>query len=169
MISSFGLSVNIACPFEARLRLTALVTVKTLLALLRKWQMPLSVSLPTKTALSCSSFSSFQAITPCPYLPVPAGNVRKKAFGDIWHGSDLLAALRDPDRLGGKCGRCEYRRACGGCRARAYGVRRRRGDACGGPVHPGAPDGDILAEDPCCPYEPGQGEMKHDLPAPGYP
>ena len=108
-------------------------------------------------------------VTPCPYLPVPAGNVRKKAFGDIWHGSDLLAALRDPDRLGGKCGRCEYRRACGGCRARAYGVRRRRGDACGGPVHPGAPDGDILAEDPCCPYEPGQGEMKHDLPAPGYP
>ncbi|MFW5637661.1 MAG: SPASM domain-containing protein, partial [Methanoculleus sp.] len=70
------------------------------------------------------------------------GNVRQEPFGDIWYGSDILIALRDPDRLSGRCGRCEYRRACGGCRARAYGEV-----------------GDILAEDPCCPYEPG--EVKH--------
>ncbi len=99
-------------------------------------------------------------VTPCPYLPVPAGNIREKTFGAIWHGSELLASLRDPDRLGGKCGRCEYRRACGGCRARAYGVGHRRGDTCGGPIHPADPGGDILAEDPCCPYEPG--EVKRD-------
>ncbi|HOF96766.1 MAG TPA: radical SAM protein [Methanoculleus sp.] len=99
-------------------------------------------------------------VTPCPYLPVPVGNIRREAFSDIWHGSEIFAALRDPDSLGGKCGQCEYRRACGGCRARAYGVRHRRGDACGGPVRPGDPDGDILAEDPCCPYEPG--EITHD-------
>ena len=81
-------------------------------------------------------------VTPCPYLPVSVGNVRQEPFGDIWYGSDILIALRDPDRLSGRCGRCEYRRACGGCRARAYGEV-----------------GDILAEDPCCPYEPG--EVKH--------
>ncbi|MDD3857507.1 MAG: radical SAM protein [Methanoculleus sp.] len=101
-------------------------------------------------------------VTPCPYLPIAVGSVREEAFGEIWHGSPILAALRDPDRLGGKCGRCGYRRACGGCRARAYGVRHRRGDACGGAVRSSGPDGDILAEDPCCPYEPGQGEMMHD-------
>ena len=81
-------------------------------------------------------------VTPCPYLPVSVGNVRQEPFGDIWYGSDILVALRDPDRLSGRCGRCEYRRACGGCRARAYGEV-----------------GDILAEDPCCPYVPG--EVKH--------
>lgn len=83
-------------------------------------------------------------LTPCPYLPVPVGNIRERPFGDIWYGSGLLAALRDPDLLGGKCGRCEYRRICGGCRARAYG------------------SGDILAEDPCCPYEPGVSEVGYD-------
>lgn len=89
-------------------------------------------------------------VTPCPYLPLPVGNVRTASFSDIWYGSDILMALRDPDRLGGKCGRCEYRRICGGCRARAYGAGGRRSD--------------ILAEDPGCPYEPG--EVRYDRP--GY-
>ncbi|MDV2482472.1 radical SAM protein [Methanoculleus sp. Wushi-C6] len=96
-------------------------------------------------------------VTPCPYLPVAVGNVRETPFGEIWHGSPVFAALRDPDRLGGKCGECEYRRACGGCRARAYGVRRRRDDACGVPVRSWGAAGDILAEDPGCPYLPGGG------------
>jgi hypothetical protein len=40
-------------------------------------------------------------------------------------------------QLGGKCGACEYRSVCGGCRARAF-----------------ATSGDVLAEDPSCTYEP---------------
>ena len=39
--------------------------------------------------------------------------------------------------LGGKCGRCEYRKLCGGCRARALAL-----------------EGDHLAADPSCVYEP---------------
>ncbi len=39
--------------------------------------------------------------------------------------------------LGGKCGACEFREVCGGCRARAYAVT-----------------GDVLAADPGCAYEP---------------
>ena len=39
--------------------------------------------------------------------------------------------------LEGKCGRCEYQRVCGGCRARAF-----------------AADGNYLGPDPSCTYEP---------------
>ncbi len=75
-------------------------------------------------------------LTPCPYLPKSAGDLRRQSFADVWRGSPLLQELRDA-QLGGKCGRCEYRAACGGCRARAY-----------------ASTGDHLAEDPSCAYEP---------------
>ena len=40
--------------------------------------------------------------------------------------------------LGGRCGACEFREICGGCRCRAY-----------------ATYGDYLAEDPACGYQPG--------------
>src|SRR5207249_2843615 len=42
--------------------------------------------------------------------------------------------------LGGKCGSCEYRQLCGGCRARALAL-----------------EGDVLAADPSCVYEPAAG------------
>lgn len=76
-------------------------------------------------------------VTPCPYMTEIAGNVRRRGFGDIWRHSALLNDLRDPDRLGGRCGACEYRQLCGGCRCRAY-----------------AATGDVLAEDPACSYDP---------------
>jgi hypothetical protein len=44
--------------------------------------------------------------------------------------------------LGGKCGACEYREACGGCRARAF-----------------ADSGDVLAADDSCAYEPKGGDV----------
>jgi AdoMet-dependent heme synthase len=96
-------------------------------------------------------------VTPCPYLPVSAGNVRTTSFSEIWNMSPLFAALRDPDRLTGKCGRCSFRTSCGGCRARAY---RRESAAsplwCDGLAMPEAAVGECCGEDPWCTYQPGE-------------
>jgi AdoMet-dependent heme synthase len=75
-------------------------------------------------------------VTPCPYLPEVAGDLRAQSFGEIWRSSPLFRQLRE-GALGGKCGRCEYRKLCGGCRARAFAL-----------------EGDVLAADPSCTYEP---------------
>ena len=75
-------------------------------------------------------------LTPCPYLPAHAGDLRQQSFGDIWRESPLFRELRT-GALGGKCGQCEYRALCGGCRARAYALEQ-----------------DVLAADPSCTYEP---------------
>jgi AdoMet-dependent heme synthase len=76
-------------------------------------------------------------VFPCGYLPVEAGSIRHQPFGDIWQNSGLFAELRDPDRLQGKCGICQFKSLCSGCRARAYGL-----------------SGNYLAEEPFCAYEP---------------
>jgi len=76
-------------------------------------------------------------IFPCGYLPLEAGNIRRQPFHQIWERSPLLANLRDPDLLGGKCGLCEFKRVCSGCRARAHGMTL-----------------DYLGEEPFCTYEP---------------
>ncbi|MCC7448527.1 MAG: radical SAM protein [Anaerolineae bacterium] len=76
-------------------------------------------------------------VFPCGYLPVEAGNVRRQPFGDIWQGSMLFEELRNPELLGGKCGVCQFKTLCSGCRARSYGMT-----------------GDYLAEEPFCAYEP---------------
>jgi heme b synthase len=80
-------------------------------------------------------------VYPCGYLPVPAGSVRHRPFGDIWQHSLLFQKLRDPDALTGKCGVCRYEAICGGCRARAY-----------------SDTGDYLAGEPFCIYEPALDE-----------
>jgi radical SAM protein with 4Fe4S-binding SPASM domain len=86
-------------------------------------------------------------VTPCPYMPVSAGNVRQSSFADLWRGAKVFDDLREPT-LGGRCGACEFSRICGGCRCRAY-----------------ATYGDYLAEDPACGYQPGaQGGTVIDLP-----
>ncbi len=77
-------------------------------------------------------------VTPCPYLPVAAGNLREVGFAELWERGQVFTDLREP-RLGGRCGACEFREMCGGCRCRAY-----------------ATFGDYLAEDPACAYQPGQ-------------
>jgi len=77
-------------------------------------------------------------VQPCRHLPLSVGNVLQQSFREIWETSPVLRQLRDRDLLGGKCGECEYRVVCGGCRARAYEVY-------------GLP----LAQDPTCPYHPG--------------
>ncbi len=75
-------------------------------------------------------------VTPCPYLPVVAGDLRTQSFQEIWEGSALLQTMRTGD-LEGRCGDCEYRGICGGCRARAF-----------------ARSGSVLATDTSCDFEP---------------
>ena len=76
-------------------------------------------------------------VTPCPYMTVVAGDVREQSFTEIWRSSPVLRELRDIEALKGRCGRCEFKALCGGCRCRAY-----------------AAFGDYLQEDPACTYQP---------------
>jgi len=76
-------------------------------------------------------------IQPCGYFNMQLGNVKERKFSDIWTNSKVLGELRDYSLLKGKCGDCEYRAVCGGCRARALSVT-----------------GDYLAEEPYCVYVP---------------
>jgi len=76
-------------------------------------------------------------VFPCGYLPVSSGNIRRQPLAEIWRSSPIFKSLRDSSQLKGKCGICEYRNVCQGCRARAYGCT-----------------GDFLAEEPYCIYEP---------------
>lgn len=59
-------------------------------------------------------------LQPCGYFDVQAGSVRDREFGDLWLNAQLFKDLRNFKELEGKCGRCDYLRFCGGCRARAY-------------------------------------------------
>jgi len=93
-------------------------------------------------------------VTPCPYLPVKLGNVGEKSFKEIWFGSPIFKALRDPNSLKGKCGACEFRTLCGGCRARAYGLSSDFIDYCGDLHEPVELKKDYLTEDPWCTYQP---------------
>ena len=59
-------------------------------------------------------------VTPCVYMPIPVGDVRKERLADIWNGSEVFRDLKGRDELGGHCGSCDFKYHCGGCRARAY-------------------------------------------------
>ena len=72
-------------------------------------------------------------------LPAPRGRqrARRDDLADAYRDAQVFRALRDPDRLTGRCGRCEYRSICGGSRSRALALT-----------------GDLFATDPWCVYEP---------------
>jgi len=94
----------------------------------------------TKGCLAGSSIcfvSHTGEVFPCGYLPLSAGNVTRQPIREIWEKSELFARLRDPDQLEGKCGCCEFKRICLGCRARAYHA-----------------DGNYMSEEPFCVYQP---------------
>jgi AdoMet-dependent heme synthase len=76
-------------------------------------------------------------VYPCGYLPAMAGDLKKQSFAEIWRDSEVFLQLRDTDNLKGKCGCCEFRNVCMGCRARAF-----------------AASGDFMQEEPFCVYEP---------------
>ena len=73
----------------------------------------------------------------CGFLPISAGDIRQQKFKQIYQRSPLFNQLRDHELLKGKCGKCDYKELCGGCRARALSVRK-----------------NCLEEEPYCTYEP---------------
>jgi radical SAM protein with 4Fe4S-binding SPASM domain len=60
-------------------------------------------------------------ITPCVFIPIKLGNVRKNDLGEVWRNHPILLKIRDRKSFWGHCRECEFRNVCGGCRARAYG------------------------------------------------
>jgi radical SAM protein len=76
-------------------------------------------------------------IYPSGFLPVSAGNIRTHDLHEVYRTHEMFRALRDADRLRGKCRACEFRHICGGSRARAYAMT-----------------GDYLEADPSCAYVP---------------
>jgi AdoMet-dependent heme synthase len=96
----------------------------------------------TRGCLGGTSFafiSNTGVVQPCGYLELNCGDLKESSFPDVWRDSKIFNQLRDFSAYKGKCGRCEYLRFCGGCRARAY-----------------AATGDYLAEEPLCAYQPGK-------------
>ncbi|MGW7296467.1 TIGR04053 family radical SAM/SPASM domain-containing protein [Streptomyces sp. NPDC054829] len=87
-------------------------------------------------------------VHPSGFLPLGAGNVRETPLTRIYRTSELFTGMRDADRLGGRCGACEFRQVCGGSRSRAYGVT-----------------GDPYAEEPWCSYVPGSFPHQQELAA----
>lgn len=78
---------------------------------------------------------------PCSYNDVfRVGNIKDKPIKEIWadmQGSEFFAKVKDKANLKGKCGVCEYRELCGGCRSAALFYT-----------------GDILGSDLRCAYIP---------------
>ncbi|MBN1602640.1 MAG: radical SAM protein [Chitinispirillaceae bacterium] len=75
----------------------------------------------------------------CGFLDMEAGDLRSSQynFQKIWSESTLFKQIRAVNEYHGKCGYCEYRMVCGGCRARAFTI-----------------NGDFLGEEPQCLYTP---------------
>ena len=75
----------------------------------------------------------------CGFLDIECGDIRQVDynFEHIWNTSPVFLQMRDLDHYHGRCGYCEYRTVCGGCRARAF-----------------ATTGDYLDEEPYCIYQP---------------
>jgi radical SAM protein with 4Fe4S-binding SPASM domain len=93
-------------------------------------------------------------VTPCPYMDLRVGSIRERSLTEIWENSEVLISLR-LSSYSGRCGICEYREICGGCRARAI-----------------LESGDLLGEDTLCSYSPSGGKdvlMPEDHPNFGLP
>jgi radical SAM protein with 4Fe4S-binding SPASM domain len=68
------------------------------------------------------------------------GNIKQKGLKKAWdelQESELHQKLRDKSNIKGRCGVCEYREICGGCRTRAEYYT-----------------GDLFESDPACAYVP---------------
>lgn len=76
-------------------------------------------------------------ICPSGFFPEVRGHVQDGVLARVYRHDPLFAGLRDHTRLGGKCGVCEFREACGGSRSRALAMT-----------------GDAWASDPSCAYVP---------------
>ena len=78
-------------------------------------------------------------VFPSGFLPLNAGRFPEDSLVDIYQRHPVFRQLRDADRLGGKCGKCEFRQICGGSRARAFALT-----------------GDFMAAEPDCSYIPAR-------------
>jgi AdoMet-dependent heme synthase len=76
-------------------------------------------------------------IYPAGFLPVCCGKFPQDSVVEVYQKHPTFLALRSPDGFRGRCGVCEFRRVCGGSRARAYALT-----------------GDFLESDPDCAYTP---------------
>ena len=78
---------------------------------------------------------------PCSYNDVyRMGNVKDKSLKQIWDDmqkSEFYAKARDKGNIKGKCGVCDFKELCGGCRTAALFYT-----------------GDLLGSDPRCGYVP---------------
>ncbi|MGA2203188.1 MAG: radical SAM protein [Terriglobales bacterium] len=109
---------------------------------------PSDMNAMTKGCLAGTAvcFISHQGeVYPCGYLPALAGDLRKQPFAEIWENSVVFNQLRDTNNLQGKCGCCEFRNICMGCRARAF-----------------AATGNYLDEEPSCVYQPQAKGLKKE-------
>ncbi len=91
-----------------------------------------------RTAAGCMAGRGFLFVSavgqvkPCGYFDLVVGGLADGPLDVLWRESAVLQALRRTEKFAG-CGRCTYRDACGGCRARAYSL-----------------SGDFLSADPAC-------------------
>jgi radical SAM protein with 4Fe4S-binding SPASM domain len=78
---------------------------------------------------------------PCSYNDAYRfGNIKEKSLKEIWDGlqkSEFFAKARDKANIKGKCGVCEFKEVCGGCRTAALYYT-----------------GDLMESDPRCAYVP---------------
>jgi radical SAM protein with 4Fe4S-binding SPASM domain len=86
-------------------------------------------------------------VFPSGFLPQAAGNIRQQKLAGLYRDSALFQKLRDTAQLKGKCGVCEFKEICGGSRARAYALT-----------------GDVMAEEPCCVYQPKSVREEEEMP-----
>ena len=93
--------------------------------------------IPTRDGKGVLFISHTGEVQPSGFLPLTAGNVRTDDLATLYRTHPIFVQLRDDNALGGKCGKCEYRKLCGGSRARAFGT-------CG----------DMMAAEPLCNYIP---------------
>jgi radical SAM protein with 4Fe4S-binding SPASM domain len=80
-------------------------------------------------------------VIPCSYNDAyRVGNLKGKQLGEVWEemqNSEFFTKVKDKRNIKGKCGVCEYRDVCGGCRSAALFYT-----------------GDILGSDLRCAYVP---------------
>ena len=79
----------------------------------------------------------------CGFLETECGDIRREPFSAIWQTSKVFQQMRAWDDYKGRCGYCEFRSVCGGCRARAFAFT-----------------GDYMDEEPFCTYEPSEAAKK---------
>ena len=86
-------------------------------------------------------------IYPSRFMPIVCGMFGLDHLVHVYQESPVFRALRDSDRLEGKCQLCEFRNICGGSRARAYAVT-----------------GKPFAQEPDCSYVPVALNQMREIP-----